>query len=119
MRRSLAYAVGGAAILLVAACFARVAAASELWMFCVASALGGDDVWITDVFAATRSRERLESEVKVYLARQGAARVDIQCPAPAADKTAAVNARFAAAEFNRKLGHTLHEALARDLVRKR
>ena len=37
----------------------------------------------------------------------------------AADKTKAVNAQFVAAEFDRKLGHALHEAPAGDFVRKR
>ena len=119
MRRFLACAFVGAAISLVAASSAPVAAASESWTFCVASARGGDDVWITDVFAATRDRVRLESELKAYLTAKGATRVDVQCPAPAADKTKAVNAQFVAAEFNRKLGHALHEAPAGDFVRKR
>jgi hypothetical protein len=112
MLRFLAYAVASAAMSLVAASCAPAAAASKLWTFCVASARGGDNVWITDVFAATRGRERLERDVKAYLARQGATRVDVQCPAPVADKTAAVNAQFAAVEFNRKLGAELHEAPA-------
>ena len=86
------------------------AAADQQWTFCVASTRGGDDVWITDVFAATRGHKRLEGELKAYLASRGASRIDAQCPAPAADKTAAVNAQFAAVEFNRKLGSALHEA---------
>jgi hypothetical protein len=113
MRRLLACAFAGAAMSLVAASSAPAAAASELWTFCVAAARGGDNVWITDVFAATRGRERLERDVKAYLARQGATSVDVQCPAPVADKTAAINAQFAAVEFNRKLGAQLHEAPAR------
>ncbi|MGA2492024.1 MAG: hypothetical protein ABSF67_03635 [Roseiarcus sp.] len=119
MRRLLACAFAGAVLSLVAASSAPAAAASELWAFCVASARGGDAVWITDVFAATRDRVRLERDVKAYLARQGVTRVDVQCPAPVADKTAAVNAQFAAVEFNRKLGATLHEAPARELGRER
>jgi hypothetical protein len=115
MRRLLACAFFGAAIVCVAA---PAAAASELWTFCVASARG-DAVWITDVFAATRDRVQLERDVKSYLARQGAARVDVQCPAPVADKTAAVNAQFAAIAFNRKLGATLHEVRAGELGRER
>jgi len=115
MRRLLACAFFGAAIVCVAA---PAAAATELWTFCVASA-GGDNVWITDVFAATRGREKLESAVKAYLGRQGATRVDVQCPAPVADKTAAVNAQFAAIEFSRKLGAELHEVPARELGRER
>jgi hypothetical protein len=115
MRRLLA----GAVLSLVAASSASAAAASESWTFCVASARGGDEVWITDVFAATRDRERLERDMKAYLARQGVTRVDVQCPEPAADKTAAVNAQFAAIAFNRKLGAVLHAAPARELGRER
>ena len=111
MRRLLACALFGAAMICVAA---PAAAAGESWTFCVASARGGDAVWITDVFAATRDRVQLERDVKSYLARQGAARVDVQCPAPVADKTAAVNAQSAAIAFNRKLGAELREVAERD-----
>jgi hypothetical protein len=115
MRRFLACAFAGAVLSHFAA---SAAAASETWTFCVASARGGgDDVWITDVFAATRGREKLERDMKAYLATQGATRVDVQCPAPVADRTAAVNAQFAAAEFNRKLGAQLHEVATRDFAR--
>ena len=55
--------------------------------------------------------------MKAYLARHGATRVDVQCPAPVADKTAAINAQFDAVAFNRKLGATLHEVPARDFAR--
>jgi hypothetical protein len=113
MRRLLACAFAGALLSLVAA---SAAAASELWTFCVGSTRGGDAVWITDVFAATRDRVRLERDVKAYLARQGATRVDVQCPEPVIDKTAAVNAQFAAIAFNRKLGATLHEARAKAMA---
>ena len=93
-RRLLACAFACAVLSLVAA---PAVAAGDSWTFCVASARG-DNVWITDVFAA-----------------RGAARVDVQCPEPVTDKTAAVNAQFAAIEFNRKLGAKLHEAPAREL----
>ena len=116
MRRLLACAYVGAAICLVAA---PAAAAGDSWTFCVASASGGSDVWITDVFAAPQAREKLERDLKTYLARHGAAHIDAQCPAPVADKTAAVNAQFAAIAFNRKLGATLHEVAARELDRRR
>ena len=39
--------------------------------------------------------------------------------APNGDKTAAVNAQFAAADFNRKLGHTLHEVAAPEFAPRR
>ena len=117
MRRSLASPF--AAIFLVAASSAPATAASELWTFCVASARGGDDVWITDVFAATRGRERLEADLKTYLRGQGVAEADAQCPLPKDDKTEVVNAQFTAAEFNRKLGATLHEVAARAFARER
>jgi hypothetical protein len=112
MRRLLACAFAGAALSLVAASTAPAAAASGLWAFCVASARGGDNVWITEVFAATRGRERLESDLKNYLRGQGVAGAVTQCPQPKDDKTEVVNAQFAATEFNRKLGHTLHEVAA-------
>jgi hypothetical protein len=82
------------------------------WTFCVASASGLKDVWITDVFAANRNRERLEQDLKGLLRAQGVEHAVAQCPAPEADKTAAVNAQFTAAEFNRKLGRALHEVSA-------
>jgi hypothetical protein len=110
MRRSLACAFVAAIVL--AAALPAPATAQERWTFCVASSRGGGDVWITDVFAATRSREKLEAELKAHLARHGARRLDVQCPEPSADKTEAVNAQFAAIAFNRKLGATLHEVRA-------
>ncbi len=108
MRRSLVFIFAS----LFAAPAQCAAAADQQWTFCVASARGGDDVWITDVFAATRGRERLESDLKNYLRRQGVAGAVTQCPQPKDDKTEVVNAQFAATEFNRKLGHTLHEVAA-------
>jgi len=80
------------------------------WTFCVASSRSGADVWITGVFAAAHDREQLESAFKTLLGRSGAAGADAQCPEPREDKTEVVNAQFAAEEFNRKLGATLHEA---------
>lgn len=84
------------------------------WTFCVASAQATSDVWITEVFAAPIDRERLETELKSMLARQGHARVDAQCPQPSADKVAVVNAQTTAEEFNRKLGSVLHDLPAHD-----
>ena len=52
----------------------------------------------------------MEREFKRMLQVQGAADVDVQCPAALADKTDAVNAQFGAVEFHRKAGDTLHEA---------
>lgn len=86
-----------------------LAAAQPRWTFCVASAKNGADVWISDVFATERDRVELESAFKAMLER-GGARADAQCPLPREDKTEAVNARFEAEEFNRKLGATLHAA---------
>ncbi len=82
------------------------------WTFCVAAAPGDRDVWITDVFAAGRDRERLEADLKGFLKGQGVAGAVAQCPLPKDDKTEAVNAQFTAAEFNRRLGHALHEVEA-------
>jgi hypothetical protein len=88
--------------------------AEPKWTFCVASQLGVNDVWITEVFAAPVDRERLEMELKSVLERQGRARVDTQCPQPSADKVAVVNAQTMAEEFNRKLGSVLHDLPAHD-----
>ncbi len=115
MRRSLVFVLAA----LFAARALCAAAAEPQWTFCVASTRGGDDVWITDVFAAMRGRERLESDLKNYLRGQGVAGAVTQCPQPKDDKTEVVNAQFAAEEFNRKLDHSLHEVPARDFARKR
>jgi hypothetical protein len=105
MRRSIALAA-------VVVSLPAVALAQPRWTFCVASSKSGADVWITDVFAAERDRERLESAFRAMLERMGAASADAQCPLPREDKTEAVNAQFEAEEFNRKLGATLHAVLA-------
>src|ERR1700745_1193376 len=86
-----------------------LALAQPRWTFCVAASKSGADVWITDVFAAERDREQLESAFKATLGRTGAG-ADVQCPLPRENKTEAVNAQFEAEEFNRKLGATLHTA---------
>jgi hypothetical protein len=91
---------------------AAPARASAGWTFCVAAAPGGKEVWITDVFAASRERERLEVDLKGFLKTQGVAGAVAQCPLPKDDKIEVVNAQFTAAEFNRKLGHTLHDVAA-------
>lgn len=95
------------------------ARASARWTFCVAEALGSKDVWITDVFIANAERERLESDLKTLLTRQGAQRVVAQCPSPGEDKTAVVNARTSAEEFNRKLGKALHAIAAPEMLSRR
>jgi hypothetical protein len=105
MRRSIA-------LVAVVVSLPAVALAQPRWTFCVASAKNGADVWITDVFASERDRERLESAFKAMLERMGAAGADAQCPLPREDKTEAVNAQFEAEEFNRKLGATLHAVFA-------
>ncbi|HEY1944107.1 MAG TPA: hypothetical protein VGH40_18495 [Roseiarcus sp.] len=99
-------------ILLALLIGAAPAQASASWTFCLAVSPGGKDVWITDVFAAARDRERLETDLKSYLKTQGVAGATAQCPLPGNDKTDVVNAQFTAAEFNRKLGHALHEVTA-------
>jgi hypothetical protein len=101
MRRSIA-------LVAIAVCLPAVALAQPRWTFCVAASKSGDDVWITDVFLAERSRVELESAFRAMLERKGAARPDAQCPEPLEDKTEAVNAEFEAEEFNRELGATLH-----------
>jgi hypothetical protein len=89
-----------------------LALAQPRWTFCVAASKSGADVWITEVFAAERDREQLESGFRTMVARVGAIGADAQCPMPREDKTEAVNAQFEAEEFNRKLGAKLHPMLA-------
>ncbi len=89
-----------------------LALAEPRWTFCVASSKSGADVWITEVFAAERDREQLESAFRSMVARLAGAGADAQCPLPREDKTEAVNAQFEAEEFNRKLGAKLHAVLA-------
>jgi hypothetical protein len=88
--------------------------AGQQWAFCVASEVGTKDVWITEVFVAPVSRERLETELTKILERQGHSRVVAQCPRPSADKVAVVNAQTTAEEFNRKLGSALHDLTVGD-----
>jgi len=94
--------------------FAAPAAASPPWTFCVASALGSKDIWITSLFPAETGREKLEEELKALLERQGHQRVVAQCPQPTEDKVSAINAQTTAEEFNRKLGSVLHGVPARE-----
>jgi hypothetical protein len=88
-----------------------VAAASPAqgrWTFCVAES--GRQIWITEVFATGQARETLEARFAAELSARGVAHPVAQCPAPQDDKTDAVNARFTATEFHRKLGDVLHPA---------
>jgi hypothetical protein len=96
-----------------------VALAQPRWTFCVASSKSGADVWITDVFAAERDREQLESAFRSTVERMGGGGADAQCPMPRDDKTEAVNAQFEAEEFNRKLGATLHAVFTGGFPRRR
>jgi hypothetical protein len=102
-------------LLAIAVFVPAMAHAQPRWTFCVASSKSGADVWITEVFAAERSRAELESAFKAILERSGVAGADAQCPQPREDKTEAVNAQFEAEEFNRKLGATLHAVSADEL----
>jgi hypothetical protein len=79
------------------------------WTFCVAETSGGDEIWLTEVFAASMDRERLEGEFKDYLKSRGESGAVVQCPAAKEEKTEMLNARFTAAEFHRKLGDTMHD----------
>ena len=96
-----------------------LALAQPRWTFCVAASKSGADVWITEVFAAERDREQLESAFRTMVARLGGVGVDAQCPMPRENKTEAVNAQFEAEEFNRKLGAKLHPVLAGGLLPRR
>ena len=80
------------------------------WTFCVAES--GQDVWISEVFAAARKHEALEAQFAASLRARGVVHPDVQCPEPQGDKTEVFNAQFTAAEFHRKLGQTLHAAAA-------
>jgi hypothetical protein len=106
-------------IALVLIAGAAPASASGGWTFCVAVAPGGQEVWISEVFAAPRAREKLEADFANYLRGRGVAGADAQCPRPEGDKTAAVNAQFTAAEFNRKLGRALREVAASEFPPRR
>jgi hypothetical protein len=96
-------------VLIVLALTPVAAAADSRWTFCVASALPTRDVWISEVFATALDRERVEGEFKAAVIQTGAKRVVAQCPASKDDKTAAVNDRFGAVEFNRQLGADIRE----------
>jgi hypothetical protein len=93
---------------------ATPAAAGPAWTFCVASALGSKDVWITGPLFTSTDRDKLEDQFKSLLERQGHSRIVAQCPSPSEDKPAVVNAQTKAEEFNRKLGSTLHGVSARE-----
>jgi hypothetical protein len=81
---------------------------NQAWTFCVASAFGSREVWITSLFPAFVDRERLEREMRELIERRAHARVVAQCPQPNEDKVFVVNAQTTAEEFNRKLGAILH-----------
>ena len=83
--------------------------ASQTWTFCVASAPGGGEVWITNPFASSSDRRALEAAMQSTLKRREGERAAAQCPQPSADRVAVVNAQTTAIEFNRKLGAILHE----------
>ena len=97
-----------AAALAIALCLPAAAHAGPRWTFCVAAADGGAEVWISDVFAAEGSRERLEGAFKTAVERMGAWRANAQCPQPRDDRTVALNAQFDAEAFNRRMGANLH-----------
>jgi hypothetical protein len=99
----------------LAALIAAASPGEDRWTFCVAES--GHEIWITDVFAAGRQRERLEADFEAFLAAHGVERAVAQCPEPQRDKIDVVNSQFTAAEFHRKLGDTLHSAAAPDAGR--
>jgi hypothetical protein len=108
-----------ATALAIALCLPGLAQAQPRWTFCVAAAGGGTDVWISEVFAAEGSRERLEGAFKGAIGRLGASGADAQCPEPRDDRTEAVNAQTAAESFNRKMGANLHAVSASDFPAER
>jgi hypothetical protein len=96
-----------------------VACAQPRWTFCVAAANGGAEIWISDVFAAETSREKLEGAFISAVERLGATGPNAQCPSPRDDKTVAVNAQVDAEAFNRKMGANLHAVAASDFPGRR
>ena len=93
--------------------------AATRWTFCIAAAQNGGEVWISDVFEAQTSRDRLEGAFKSAVERLGAAAADAQCPNPRDDKTVAVNAQIDAEAFNRKMGANLHAVPASEFPGRR
>jgi hypothetical protein len=96
------------ALVAIAIGLPALADAAPRWTFCVAAAERGSDVWISDVFAVERDREKLEGAFKSVIEKLGAPGANVQCPLPREDKTVAVNAQIDAEAFNRKVGATLH-----------
>jgi hypothetical protein len=85
------------------------ASAAPRWTFCVAAADDRAEIWISDVFAAEGSRERLEGLFKTAVEQLGASGgASALCPQPREDRTVALNAQFDAEAFNRKLGANVH-----------
>ena len=102
-------------VLVVALAFAQTASeASQTWTFCVASAPGGGEVWITGPFASSSDRRALEAAMQTTIKRHEGERVAAQCPQPSSDKVAVVSAQTAAIEFHRKRGAILHALPERD-----
>jgi hypothetical protein len=98
-------AAGFAAIVF---CLPAHAEPAPRWTFCVAAAQGGAEVWISEVFLAQGSRERLEGDFKSAVERLGGAGASALCPNPRLDKTVAENAQFDVEAFNRKTGVNVH-----------
>lgn len=96
------------------ACLAAPAQAAARWTFCAGAALESRDIWISEVFATTSDRDRLEGELKHLLQSQGVAHVVAQCPTPLPDKTAVVNAQIDAEAFNKRLNNSLHAVSAQE-----
>jgi hypothetical protein len=98
------------AVLLVS--LAGDASAAPRWTFCVART--GAEVWISDVFAADTSRDKLEGAFRSAVARLGATGAEARCPSPRADETVAADARTGADAFTRQTGATVHAVAAGD-----
>ena len=101
--------IARAAALVVSTALVAPDAAWAGWTFCVAETDGGDEIWLTEVFATSMDRERLEGEFKAYLKSLGESGAVVQCPAAKEEKDEMLNARFTASEFHRKLGDVKHE----------
>ena len=84
------------------------------WTFCSATAAGGDEVFLSEVFAAEAPRERLEGAFAKAVEKLGASGASARCPSPRADKAVVLDALDGAEAVNRERGATLRAVAASD-----
>ena len=100
------------AVLLVA--LPAAAQPQSRWTFCVASAAGADQIFMSAVFVAAAPRARLESAFAATVARLGAAGATALCPNPRPDKDVVLDALSNAEKVDRERGATLRAVAASD-----